>query len=112
MLRSDNPFKSYSSLHILHWPVGVLSAPTHLRVYRLSPGGISKLTRYINCMQNFRLVARSEMFYTNNMDYKGESTLKLTGKRRLFIRLHLNDLKVFKKSRTIIAAANSKHTVQ
>src|SRR6218665_697826 len=78
MLRSDNPFKSYSSLHILHWPVGVLSAPTHLRVYRLSPGGISKLTRYINCMQNFRLVARSEMFCTNNMDYSRQRTRRET----------------------------------
>ena len=34
----------------------------HLRVYRLPPGGISKPSRYINCMQNLKLVAESEIF--------------------------------------------------
>ena len=28
MLRADNTIKSYSSLRILHWLVGVLSTPT------------------------------------------------------------------------------------
>jgi len=28
MLRSDNPIKNYSSLHISYWLVGALSAPT------------------------------------------------------------------------------------
>ena len=46
---------------------GVWEPRHHLKVYRLSPGGISKLTGYINCMQNFKLVAISEMFCTDNM---------------------------------------------
>ena|SRR6218665_1350206 len=28
VLKSDNPIKSYSSLHISYWPVGALSATT------------------------------------------------------------------------------------
>src|SRR6218665_2014354 len=64
MLRSGNAIKSYSSLHILHWLVGVLSAPTTFEglqvVYQWN---FEAYYRYINCMQNFRLVARSEIFY-------------------------------------------------
>ena len=41
---------------------GVRALRPHLRVYRLCSGGISKLTRHINCMQNFRLVAGSDTF--------------------------------------------------
>lgn len=68
--RTPNIFvKSYNSLHVSHWPMGVLSVRPHMRVYRLSPGGISKLrsTRHINFMHSFRLVAGNEMFYINNL---------------------------------------------
>src|SRR6218665_3780413 len=37
MIISDNPIKSYSSLHISHWPVGVLTAHTSFFIQLLSP---------------------------------------------------------------------------
>src|SRR6218665_3912128 len=62
MIRSGNPIKSYRSLHISHWPVGVLTAPTSFFTQLLFPR-----TKFDLQTKTFKMTPRTKLSHEFEM---------------------------------------------